>query len=55
MTTAELADRWVCSRGWIANQRSMGLGPDYVKINSKVLYPIAAVERYEQANLVSAA
>ena len=35
----------------LANWRNVGRGPEYVKIEHKVLYPLKAVEEYERANL----
>ena len=54
LTPAELIERWagaVASVGTLANWRNAGRGPEYVKIERKVLYPLKAVEEYEQANL----
>ena len=54
LTPAELIERWagaVASVGTLANWRNAGRGPEYVKIKRKVLYPLKAVEEYEQANL----
>jgi hypothetical protein len=47
LKTADVAARWKCSPGWLANLRSRGLGPSYTKLGSKVLYPLSAVEAYE--------
>lgn len=55
MTAADLADRWQCSAGWLANMRAAGSGPTYLKLGSRVLYPLGAVEAYEGARLVAAA
>lgn len=52
-TPAELANRWSCSVGWLANRRSSGSGgPAYIKVGTKVLYPIDTVESYEASRLV---
>jgi hypothetical protein len=46
---AELARRWGTTTGSLANMRSAGKGPDYLKIGSRVMYPMAAIEAYEAA------
>jgi len=54
LTPAELIERWagaVSHTQTLANWRNEGRGPVYVKIERKVLYPVSAVEEYEQANL----
>ena len=53
LTDARLAERWQLSRGTLANQRSQGRGPSYVKIAGRVRYRRSDIEAYEQAGLVS--
>lgn len=53
LTDAQLAERWQLSRGTLANQRSQGRGPAYVKIVGRVRYRRSDIEAYEQAGLVS--
>lgn len=51
LTPEQLVARW-CNRislQTLANWRSKGKGPQPTKIGSKVLYAIAAVEKYERA------
>lgn len=43
----ELAERWITSTGYLANRRSQGKGPEYLKLGSKVLYPVEAIALYE--------
>lgn len=53
LTPQELLERWagaIAHVGTLANWRNAGRGPEYVKIEHKVLYPLKAVEEYEQAN-----
>lgn len=50
LSPKELADRWRCSVGWLANQRSAGRGPTYLKLSGRVLYRLADVEDYEVAH-----
>lgn len=56
LTAAELVERWggVVSQQTLANWRSQGRGPTYVKIGRKVLYPIDAIEQFETENMKAA-
>lgn len=54
LTPTDLADRWGVSRGHLANERSDGRGPTYLKIGSRVLYRIADIEAYESPRLIKA-
>jgi len=47
-----LADRWVCSIARFQRWRSVGLGPQYLKIVGKVLYRLKDIEAYEEAILI---
>jgi predicted DNA-binding transcriptional regulator AlpA len=53
LTNAQLAARWQLSRGTLANQRSQGRGPAYLKLAGRVRYRRSDIEAYEQAGLVS--
>ena len=53
LTDAQLAVRWQLSRGTLANQRSQGRGPAYLKLAGRVRYRLSDIEAYEQAGLVS--
>ena len=53
LTDAQLAARWQLSRGTLANQRSQGRGPAYIKLAGRVRYRRSDIEAYEQAGLVS--
>jgi hypothetical protein len=53
LTDAQLALRWQLSRGTLANQRSQGRGPAYLKLAGRVRYRRADIEAYEQAGFVS--
>lgn len=48
----ELAARWAVTRGHLANERSAGRGPAYLKITSRVLYPLSAIVEFEDQHLV---
>jgi hypothetical protein len=52
LSTADLARRWGVSTGWLANMRSAGTGPSYLKLGTRVVYPLTSVESYEAAALV---
>jgi predicted DNA-binding transcriptional regulator AlpA len=52
LTDAQLAERWQLSRGTLANQRSQGRGPNYLKIAGRVRYRRSDIETYEQASRV---
>ena len=51
LTDAQLAERWQLSRGTLANQRSQGRGPAYLKIAGRVRYRRSDIEAYEHAGL----
>lgn len=50
LSTEELAQRWKTTKGYLANRRCDGLGPKFVKVGAKVLYPLEDIEQYEQDN-----
>ena len=52
MTETMLADRWVCSVARLQRWRTVGEGPQYLKIVGKVLYRLKDIEAYEEARLV---
>lgn len=52
LTPRVLASRWDMSQGHLANLRSEGSGPPYVKLGSRILYRLEDVENYEAARLV---
>lgn len=52
LTAAELARRWHCSVGHLANERCAGKGIDYTKLNGHVLYALADVEMHEELSRV---
>jgi hypothetical protein len=53
LTDAQLTVRWQLSRGTLANQRSQGRGPAYLKLAGRVRYRLSDIEAYEQAGFVS--
>jgi len=52
LTDAQLAERWQLSRGTLANQRSQGRGPAYMKIAGRVRYRLSDIQAFEQAGFV---
>ena len=52
LTEIMLADRWVCSVARLQRWRTVGEGPQYLKIVGKVLYRLKDIEAYEEARLV---
>ena len=48
LTSKELADRWRLSDQTLANWRSAGKGPPFVRVGSRVLYPIEGIEACEK-------
>lgn len=55
LTPSALAERWSISSKTLANNRTRGTGPAFVRINGgTVRYPLDAVEAYERANTVQA-
>jgi Helix-turn-helix domain len=53
LTDTQLAARWQLSRGTLANQRSQGRGPAYLKLAGRVRYRRSDIEAYERAGFVS--
>lgn len=56
LNAAELAARWAgaVTTGTLANWRSKGRGPAFVKVGSKVLYPLDKLEEWERQQLRAA-
>ena len=52
LTEKMLADRWVCSVARLQRWRTVGEGPQYLKIVGKVLYRLKDIEAYEEACLI---
>jgi len=53
LTDVQLASRWQLHRQTLLRWRRQTVGPAYVRIEGRVLYPLAEVERYEQANTIT--
>ncbi|MCX7241260.1 MAG: hypothetical protein NTU86_12550 [Burkholderiales bacterium] len=52
LTEIMLADRWVCSVARLQCWRTVGEGPQYLKIVGKVLYRLKDIDAYEEACLI---
>ena len=52
LTEIMLADRWVCSVARLQRWRTVGEGPQYLKMVGKVLYRLKDIEAYEEACLI---
>ena len=52
LTEKMLAERWVCSVARLQPGRTVGEGPQYLKIVGKVLYRLKDIEAYEEACLI---
>jgi hypothetical protein len=53
LTPAHLARRWSVTAGHLANQRSAGIGPTYLKLGGRILYRLVDIEAYEERALVT--
>lgn len=55
LTPQELSSRWSGTIGvtTLANWRSRGCGPQYVKVGGRVLYPAAKVAEWEEHNMAT--
>jgi hypothetical protein len=53
LTDLQLAERWHLHRQTLIRWRSLYKGPAYLRINGRVLYPLAEVEQYEKANTIT--
>lgn len=56
LTEQQLADRWQLNAGSLANSRGRGRNVvPYVRIMSRVRYPLVAIEQYEASVVEQAA
>lgn len=53
LTPKEAAHRLRVTTGTLSNWRVQGMGPKFIKVGRKVLYPMAQVVLYETAALRS--
>lgn len=52
-TVDDLLVRWggVIAKGTLANWRAKRIGPAYVKIGGRILYPVSVIETWEKTNM----
>lgn len=48
LTSKEVADRWRLSDQTLANWRHAGKGPPFIRVGSRVLYPIEGIQSFEK-------
>lgn len=48
LTSKEVADRWRLSDQTLANWRSGGKGPPFIRVGSRVLYPVEGIHAFEK-------
>lgn len=48
LTSKEVADRWRLSDQTLANWRHAGKGPPFIRVGSRVLYPIEGIQSWEK-------
>lgn len=55
LTPAQLAERWSCSVKTLANKRSDGSGPDFLRVlgGRAIRYSLDAIVAWEAAHLVA--
>lgn len=53
ITQKELAERWSLAEATLERWRSIGVGPHYVKLMSRVRYRLSDVEAFEAAGLTT--
>lgn len=51
LTPAEVAKRWRIHTETLCRWRIENRGPKFMKLGSKVAYPIGEIEKYERENL----
>lgn len=51
MTPAQLSAHWSIPVGSLANMRSRDQGPSYMKMGSRVRYPIDGIREFEHAKM----
>jgi predicted DNA-binding transcriptional regulator AlpA len=52
LTETELATRWSMTTKTLYRWRTQNRGPKYMKLGKRILYPITAVESYENQIMV---
>ena len=47
----QLAARWGMSEKTLERWRTLGTGPTYLKLGSRVMYPLASIAQHEQGRM----
>lgn len=50
LSEAILAKRWSISRRSLQRWRHLDIGPSFIRLHRRIVYPLAAVEAFEAAN-----
>jgi len=50
LTSKELSDRWRLSDQTLANWRYAGKGPPFIRVGSRVLYPVDGIYSFEKVS-----
>lgn len=50
-TPRQLAARWGMSEKTLERWRSLGTGPTYLKLGSRVMYPLSSITQHEQGRM----
>jgi len=50
LTSKELSDRWRLSDQTLANWRYAGKGPPFIRVGSRVLYPVEGINAFEKSS-----
>ena len=52
MTTEQLAERWKIHRRTLSRWRTKGVGPKYIQIGHRALYPMAEIFKVKSKTLL---
>lgn len=50
LSETKLAVRWSISRRTLQRWRHLGVGPSFIRLQRRIVYPLAEVESFENAN-----
>ena len=51
LTPRQLAARWGMSEKTLDSWRTLGTGPTYLKLGSRVMYPLTSIAEHEQGRM----
>ena len=52
LSEAALAERWLISRRSLQRWRHLRMGPTFIRLGRRVVYPLAEVEAFEATNRI---